>query len=113
MITDSRPRISYWLPDGSEVKIIHDHGDVPQERIGYQLEGGAVVEARRYGEHGWCDKCPPPVLGVPMYNVAVAHVACGDCDRIYRRCSLHGGGKGCGLSLHSHRALYHTRKAVR
>lgn len=42
-ITDSRPRHMYRLPDGREVPIIFDHGEVPPQTSTFQLEGGEVV----------------------------------------------------------------------
>ncbi len=42
---DTRPRITYRLPDGELVKIIHDHGQIPTETITFTLKGGEIVDA--------------------------------------------------------------------
>lgn len=44
---DTRPRVAYVLPDGTEVRIIHDHGQYAQATITYALAGGRVVTAIR------------------------------------------------------------------
>jgi hypothetical protein len=44
---DTRPRVAYVLPDGTEVRIIHDHGQYAQATITYGLAGGRVVTAIR------------------------------------------------------------------
>lgn len=44
---DTRPRVAYILPDGTEVRIIHDHGQYAQATITYGLAGGRVVTAIR------------------------------------------------------------------
>ena len=43
--TDTRPRITYRLPSGELVPIIHDHGQVPTPTITFTLKGGEIVEA--------------------------------------------------------------------
>ncbi len=44
MTADSRPRHLYRLPDGREVPIIFDHGEVPPLTSTFQIESGDVVE---------------------------------------------------------------------
>lgn len=44
---DTRPRVAYVLPDGTEAQIIHDHDQVTKATITYGLAGGHVVTAVR------------------------------------------------------------------
>lgn len=44
---DTRPRVDYVLPDGTTVPIIHDHDQVAQPSITFQLKGGKIVDATR------------------------------------------------------------------
>lgn len=46
-VADSRPRVDYVLPDGTPVKIIMDHGEVPAQTIAFQLKSGQVVLASK------------------------------------------------------------------
>ena len=83
--TDTRPRITYRLPNGDLVPIIHDHGQVPTPTITFTLKGGEIVEATlvprkvlvRYlrADHGWTYE----VLDAVTHEVldAVTHVHLG------------------------------------
>lgn len=42
--TDTRPRYTYALPNGREVRVIFDHGEVPPRAIRYEVD---PVEGRR------------------------------------------------------------------
>jgi len=53
---DSRPRAPYILPDGTEVRIIFDHGEAQPEKVTFQLRDGTVVFATRKAPDG-CDSC--------------------------------------------------------
>lgn len=44
MSTDTRPRFTYALPDGREVRVIFDHGETPPRAIRFEV---APVEGRR------------------------------------------------------------------
>ena len=44
---DTRPRVTYVLPDGTDVAIIFDHGDVHPPTITFTLIGGKIVNATR------------------------------------------------------------------
>ncbi len=43
--TDTRPRAEYRLPDGTIVRIIRDHDELPPFEITVQLLGGKIVLA--------------------------------------------------------------------
>lgn len=42
---DGRPRFEYRMPDGSVVRVIHDHDETPKARIDFTLKGGRIVMA--------------------------------------------------------------------
>jgi hypothetical protein len=41
---DNRPRIPYVLPDGTEARIIFDHGARVPDTVSFQLRGGEIVQ---------------------------------------------------------------------
>ena len=91
MIADSRPRHRYRLPDGREVAIVFDHGEVPTVTSTFTLESGEVVpmtliatadnltdaQIRAYrDEHRWAGdadvvRCCNAALGLPTGDGAL------------------------------------------
>jgi hypothetical protein len=45
MVSDTRPRYPYLLPDGRTIRVIHDHGELPRQTVTYDLGGGQIVIA--------------------------------------------------------------------
>lgn len=57
MSTDTRPRFRYRLPDGTAIRVIHDHGEQPKPFISYEVApsphphiGRSFVTAELIGE---------------------------------------------------------------